>query len=463
MRAVWVKNLCSVPLRADERPARPCTPKRAPTPGALYSYSALDFPVWEIDYMPGSDMAIPSSRTITAPQWTFPKSPLVRCSLRWLTALLCMAVIFRANAWAQEPDPKPPQVSVEFFYPPSPIIQHGMPRLVYEMRISNYVPLSYVLDSLDVSAGVKTFTFSGDKLRDMMRFFGEKERTAQGRSFEAGQSAVIYFLLAFNKPEDVPQTLRHTLHFTAPDGSHHALAAEPLKVKQQAPTLVAAPLRGNDWLAGDSVHNGPDAAHRRTILLWGGHPWLAQRYAIDWVSYRMVNGIATTWSGPEDQNSSYFCYDAPIYSVADGTVVDAMDGIAENIPHSGKYVVEINFINAGGNHAVVDIGGNRYAFYAHMRPGSVRVKVGDQVKAGQVLGHVGNTGSSTEPHLHMHIVDRPSFLAGNGVPYEFASYSASGSPEMLEKPHDEMQFRNFGDLKPFHNDYPATNAAVNFP
>ena len=460
MRAVWVKNLCSVPLRADERPARPCTPKRAPTPGALYSYSALDFPVWEIDYMPGSDMAIPS---FTAPQWTFPKSPLVRCSLRWLTALLCMAVIFRANAWAQEPDPKPPQVSVEFFYPPSLIIQHGMPRLVYEMRISNYVPLSYVLDSLDVSAGVKTFTFSGDKLRDMMRFFGEKERTAQGRSFEAGQSAVIYFLLAFNKPEDVPQTLRHTLHFTAPDGSHHALAAEPLKVKQQAPTLVAAPLRGNDWLAGDSVHNGPDAAHRRTILLWGGHPWLAQRYAIDWVSYRMVNGIATTWSGPEDQNSSYFCYDAPIYSVADGTVVDAMDGIAENIPHSGKYVVEINFINAGGNHAVVDIGGNRYAFYAHMRPGSVRVKVGDQVKAGQVLGHVGNTGSSTEPHLHMHIVDRPSFLAGNGVPYEFASYSASGSPEMLEKPHDEMQFRNFGDLKPFHNDYPATNAAVNFP
>jgi len=54
-------------------------------------------------------------------------------------------------------------------------------------------------------------------------------------------------------------------------------------------------------------------------------------------------------------------------------------------------------------------------------------------------------------------------FSGNGVPYEFASYSASGSPEMLEKPHDEMEFRNFGGLKPFHNDYPATNAAVNFP
>ena len=413
--------------------------------------------------MRGSNMVISSSRTITTLQWTILKNPPVRHPLRWFTALLCVVLVSPANAWAQEPDPKPPQVSVEFFYPPSPIIQHGTPRLVYEMRISNYVPLSYVLDSLDVSAGVKTFTFSGDKLRDMMRYFGEKERTAQSRRFEAGQSAVIYFMLAFDRPENVPQTLRHTLHITAPDGSHHALAAEPLNVTRQVPTVVAAPLRGNDWLAGDSVHNGPDAAHRRTILLWGGHPWLAQRYAIDWVRYRMVNGIATTWSGPEDQNSSYFCYDAPIYSVADGTVVDAMDGIAENIPHSGKYAVDINFINAGGNHVVVNIGGNRYAFYAHMRPGSVRVKMDERVKAGQVLGHIGNTGSSTEPHLHMHIVDRPSFLAGNGVPYEFASYSASGSPEMLEKPHDEMEFRNFGSLKPFHADYPATNAAVNFP
>jgi hypothetical protein len=61
-----------------------------------------------------------------------------------------------------------------------------------------------------------------------------------------------------------------------------------------------------------------------------------------------------------------------------------------------------------------------------MRPSTVTVKPGDQVRAGEILGHVGNTGSSTEPHLHMHIDDHPSFLAGNGVPYEFTEGEASG-------------------------------------
>ena len=86
----------------------------------------------------------------------------------------------------------------------------------------------------------------------------------------------------------------------------------------------------------------------------------------------------------------------------------------------------IDFDTAGGNHAVVEIAPQRYVLYVHRRPGSLRVKVGDVVQVGDVLGHVGNTGSSTEPHLHMHIDDRPSFLAGNGVPYEFASGEASG-------------------------------------
>ena len=206
--------------------------------------------------------------------------------------------------------------------------------------------------------------------------------------------------------------------------------------------IVGAPLRGTDWIAGDAVHNGPDAAHRRALLFDHGEAFLAQRYAIDWMRYRIVNGVATTWSGPEDHNSSYFCYDAPIYSMTSGIVTEVLDGIPENVPHSGRIAIDVNFQNAGGNHVVVYMGYGVYAFYAHMRPGTIQVKVGDHLSGGEIIGRVGNSGNSTEPHLHEHIVNQPSFLAGQGVPYEFASFEASGPVHMITKPHDQMYFKN---------------------
>ena len=68
-------------------------------------------------------------------------------------------------------------------------------------------------------------------------------------------------------------------------------------------------------------------------------------------------------------------------------------------------------------YVVLDLGGGRFAFYAHLQPGSLRVKAGDRVKAGQVLGLVGNSGNSTEPHLHFHISNGISPLGSEGLPY----------------------------------------------
>jgi hypothetical protein len=224
---------------------------------------------------------------------------------RYFLAVLAATLALARTGGADSRDPKPPQVSVDFFYPPSLLIQHGTPRLVYEMLVSNYVPLTYVLYAIDVRAGSKSFGFSGDTLPNMMRFQGEKAATAVSTSFAPGQSAVIFFTLELRNRGDMPQALVHVLHFTSPDGVKHALTPEPLIVKQGCLLIVQPPLRGKDWIAGDATHNGPDAAHRRTILLLEGKPWLAQRYAIDWVRYRMVDGTATTWSGPEDKNASY--------------------------------------------------------------------------------------------------------------------------------------------------------------
>jgi murein DD-endopeptidase MepM/ murein hydrolase activator NlpD len=176
----------------------------------------------------------------------------------------------------------------------------------------------------------------------------------------------------------------------------------------------------------------------------------------------MVDGVRTTWKGPEDKNDSYFCYGKPIYNVAAGKVVDMSDGMPENVPHSGKYAIPIDFNNAAGNHVVVQIAPDRYVLYAHMQPGTVRVKVGDRVRTGEIIGLVGNTGSSTEPHLHMHIDDQPSFLAGNGVPYEFTEGEASGPVEANVSSPTAITLGPIGPQHPFKNDYPATNALVTF-
>jgi len=89
--------------------------------------------------------------------------------------------------------------------------------------------------------------------------------------------------------------------------------------------------------------------------------------------------------------------------------------------------VPITLETVGGNHVILDIGRGLYAFYAHLQPGSLRVNVGDRVKRGQVLGLVGNSGNSTEPHLHFHISDANSPLGSEGVPYAFDSFELVGS------------------------------------
>lgn len=362
---------------------------------------------------------------------------------------------------SQSVDPKPVQVTADFVFPPSPILQAGTQHLVYELQLTNFGSSAYVLDSIDVKAGDKSFTFSSSDLKTLIRLLGDKTGGSPNSTLEPGRSFIVFLTLDFDRASEIPRALQHTVHFTADDKSAHTIAAE-LNVRPRVPMIVAPPLRGADWLAMGAT--GPNSYHRRALMVEGGHAWLAQRYAIDFAKFHMVDGKAFTWKGPENQNSSYFCYDQPIHSVAAGKVVEVLDGLPENVPHSGKLAIELTWQNAGGNHVVVDIGFGLYAFYAHMRPGSVAVKEGDVVTAGQLLGHVGNTGSSTEPHLHFHIIDRPQFLSGQGVPYEFTDFSASPRIEIPTTPNsDVVSFTAVGAIKAVHDEYPPENAALVFP
>ena len=192
-----------------------------------------------------------------------------------------------------------------------------------------------------------------------------------------------------------------------------------MRVLQSAVTLLSSPppLRGDNWLAGNGPSNS--SGHRRALIPIDGRARIAQRFAIDWVR---LNADGRTFTGDAKNNKNYRAYGSDALAVADGTVTEVKDGIPENVPGENSRAVPITLETVGGNHVILDIGHGRYAFYAHLQPGSLKVKLGDHVKRGQVLGLVGNSGNSTEPHLHFHLSDGNSPLGSEGIPYALESY-----------------------------------------
>lgn len=200
----------------------------------------------------------------------------------------------------------------------------------------------------------------------------------------------------------------------APEQSDVLLLDVTLAPDERVPSRIrlSAPLRGPGLLEQD------------------GQFLVAQRYAIDVV--RVVDPLSI-FAGDPTRNDSYFLYGAEVIAAAPGRIVASRDGVPENTPPNPPPDVALN--DLAGNFVTQDLGGGRFALYAHLQPGSVRVKPGQVVQRGQVLGLVGNSGNSTGPHLHFHVMDGPggpSQLAANGLPYVFDRFELEGHVTGLE-------------------------------
>jgi len=130
----------------------------------------------------------------------------------------------------------------------------------------------------------------------------------------------------------------------------------------------------------------------------------AQRHAIDIVALN-DSGFRVMGFLPNDP-AQYAIYGVPVVSPCDGEVISARDGLPDLSPP------ETDRGNAAGNHIVLDCEGLRLEL-AHLQLGSVAVVPGDRLTVGQPIARVGNSGNSSEPHLHIHAVDPAT---GNGVP-----------------------------------------------
>jgi hypothetical protein len=185
--------------------------------------------------------------------------------------------------------------------------------------------------------------------------------------------------------------------------------------------VLDPPLVGDRWVVGGGCCF-PPSYHRTATLTVNGAIYAAQRFAIDFVQ---LDAAGRTVEGPVEALTSYPYFGDSIYAVADGIVVRTQNDLPERTPPN--LPTDTTIENVDGNYVVLDIGDGQFAFYAHMQTGSVRVNVGDTVRRGQVLGLLGNTGNTTGPHLHFHVMDGPSPLGSNGLPYVFRSFGSEGT------------------------------------
>jgi hypothetical protein len=190
-------------------------------------------------------------------------------------------------------------------------------------------------------------------------------------------------------------------------------------VNRREVALIGPPLSGVGYISADSCCES--TRHRRAAMPVNGRVWVAQRFAVDW---EQVDGQGRIYAGPQNKLESYAIFGKPVLAVADAVVAAVVDGLPEQTP--GKYPVNISLEEADGNSVILDLGGGRYAMYAHLQPGSIKVRKGERVKLGQVIGLVGDTGNSIVPHLHFQVMDRDSSLGSNGLPYEIGEFQVTG-------------------------------------
>jgi murein DD-endopeptidase len=326
------------------------------------------------------------------------------------------------------PPPRPQTAPLDIVIPiaPTAFKADGKWHVAYELHIANLGSRDCLLTALEVVSGESPerslAKFSGKELESMMTHPGKPGDTSK---IAAGGFAVAFLWMTLDAITDVPAAMRQKITTKVGDAPDEiTVTTGPSAINRSTVVVISPPLRGDNWLAA----NGPSntSGHRRALIPLDGRAYIAQRFAIDWVRL-FTDG--KTYEGDPADNKNYRDYGAEIHSVADGIVTEVKDGIPQNVPGVNSRAVPITLETIGGNHVIVKIGEGLYAFYAHAQPGSIRVKVGDTVTVGQVLALVGNSGNSTEPHLHFDICNGSSMLACEGLPYAFASFEVQGRGE----------------------------------
>jgi len=352
------------------------------------------------------------------------RSPLVLlASALALSSGCCLGVVRAASADQLAKSVAPIQLRVAFV--PPPFAGGGRVGLAYELHLANFRDVEFTLKRIEIFAMEDPThplaTFAGSELPACLLRPGKPADLADPEVLRGGEFAVVCLWVTMDSGLSLPPSIAHRATFSRllSDGNEKEYVVEGAiaRVPTETPISIHPPLPAGRWL----MANGPSmlGEHRLLLQSLDGVASNTQRFASDWVLLgpdgRLVEG------NPED-NADWHAYGVPVLAVADAVVVDVADGIPENVALSDERAVPNRRETMTGNYVVLKIEEDRFVFYGHLQPGTLRVKVGDDVRVGQELGRIGNTGNSDGPHLHFHVANGNDPLSGEGVPFAFTSF-----------------------------------------
>ncbi|MFS4489568.1 M23 family metallopeptidase [Dietzia kunjamensis] len=363
----------------------------------------------------------------------------------------------------------------------------GKYHVAYDLQLTNATKVPASVDKIDVVDGADPSkviaSFSAAELVDPDCVFGDCNRL---RDLPAGyvdtaqippqESRVVFIDFTLDSLDQAPDAVLHHLYGT---GAASPAFGEPGPIDYLTTPVVfstrtvpvtAPPVQGENWVALNGCCE-PGFPHRSSVMSVNGKLNNSQRFAIDW---KRTNDEGEFYTGDRNHNESYVDYGAEILAVADATVVSVLDGMDANAPgvlpaSNPELASKLTVENVDGNHVVLDLGDGVFAMYAHMISGSVTVKPGDTVTEGQVLGKLGNTGNANASHLHFQLMDGPSLLEADSLPYELKGFDYAGQvpPQRIADADDFLSgtFVDEASLspEPRMNELPLNLAVGDFP
>lgn len=377
-------------------------------------------------------------------------------SLAVLAAGLCGLLCLVATA------AEPPRESFDLRVPfaPAAYAVDGRAQLVYELHLSNYAADALEptgISVLDAERGEVLLRYEGAELNRHLDRSGLQRPGTDANGIASGRRGVVFIELALPPRARLPKRLRHRVEYRAANAANpQTVDGGEVGVVRRAVSVLAPPLRGGPWAA---VYDAAwERGHRRVIFAVGGKARTPGRHAADWVR---LDEQGRKQRGEGHRVADTYSYGEDVLAVADGVVVKVRNDLPERQRLSER--ASHDLATGSGNVVALDIGGGRFAYYGHLRPGSVRVEVGQRVRKGDTIAEVGFSGSASDPQLHFHLGDAPDSLAAEGLPFVFERFRTLGRYGDIAKlgrqawtPHDPT------DPPERRREMPAGNSVVDF-